>query len=118
MSATFNTNLFANYFASSSVNTVEEINAYEGADEAYRAQEKARQLKHEAEWGPCRHGEWDSEQRIRNERGKFGDQLEDDQWVENKVTSVMEKPVKEQKDKCDIIEINARMFEVREFYLD
>ena len=59
MSATFNTNLFANYFASSSVNTVEEINAYAGAEEAYREQERIRQLKHEAEWGPCRNGEWD-----------------------------------------------------------
>lgn len=44
MSATFNTNLFANYFASSSVNTVEEINAYEGADEAYQEQEKIRKM--------------------------------------------------------------------------
>ena len=27
-------------------------------------------------------------------------------------------PVKDTDDKCDVIEINARMFEVREFYLD
>ena len=35
MSATFNTNLFANYFAFSSVQTVESVNAYAGAEEAY-----------------------------------------------------------------------------------
>ena len=35
MSATFNTNLFANYFALSSVQTVESVNAYAGAEEAY-----------------------------------------------------------------------------------
>ena len=27
-------------------------------------------------------------------------------------------PVNELNDRCDIIEINARMFEVKEFYLD
>ena len=42
MSATFNTNLFANYFASSSVQSVETINAYAGAEEAYREQERIR----------------------------------------------------------------------------
>ena len=31
---------------------------------------------------------------------------------------MMEMPVKETTDKCSIIEINARMYEVREFYLD
>ena len=36
MSATFNTNLFANYFASNSVETVESVNAYEGHDERYK----------------------------------------------------------------------------------
>ena len=30
----------------------------------------------------------------------------------------MEMPVKETSDKCDIIEINARMYEVRQYYLD
>ena len=31
---------------------------------------------------------------------------------------MMEMPVRETNDKCDIIEINARMYEVRSFYLD
>lgn len=42
MSATFNTNLFANYFAGSSVEKVESINAYAGAEEAYRVAEELR----------------------------------------------------------------------------
>lgn len=119
MSATFNTNLFANYFASSSVQTVESINAYAGAEEAYREQERVRQLKHEADWGPCKKGEWDSHQRILNERMGLGQKKTDeDEWVETRATNVMEMPVKETSDKCDIIEINARMYEVRQFYLD
>jgi hypothetical protein len=31
MSATFNTDLFANYFSKTSVQTIERMNAYEGA---------------------------------------------------------------------------------------
>ena len=38
--------------------------------------------------------------------------------METQATNVMEMPVKEKDDKCQIIEINARMFEVREYYLD
>ena len=40
MSATFNTNLFANYFANSSVQAVESVNAYAGAEEAYLEAER------------------------------------------------------------------------------
>ena len=118
MSATFNTNLFANYFAFSSVQTVESVNAYAGAEEAYQEAERLRKLKHDADWGPCKNGEWDSNRRMRNERTKFGEINEEDQWIETKATNVMQMPVKEAKDKCQLIEINARMYEVREFYLD
>ena len=61
---------------------------------------------------------------MHQEKTKFGeiggDELDDDedQWVEQKTTNVMEMPVKESDDKCDIIEINARMYEVRQYYLD
>ena len=55
---------------------------------------------------------------MRHEKSGFGEMTEEDQWVETKATSVMEMPVKETTDKCSIIEINARMYEVREFYLD
>jgi hypothetical protein len=55
---------------------------------------------------------------MRNERTKFGEINEEDQWIETKATNVMQMPVKEAKDKCQLIEINARMYEVREFYLD
>jgi hypothetical protein len=45
------------------------------------------------------------------------DQIDDDHWVDNRPSNIMQMPVKEASDKCDVIEINARMFEVREFYL-
>ena len=60
MSATFNTNLFANYFAMSAVSRVEQVNAYAGAEEAYREQDRQRQLKHEQEWHEAKEGEWDA----------------------------------------------------------
>lgn len=68
MSATFNTNLFANYFAMSSVQTVESVNAYAGAEEAYQKAEQIRKLKHEAEWGPCEDGAWDTTKRLKAEK--------------------------------------------------
>ena len=59
---------------------------------------------------------------MQQEKNRFGDQADndddEDQWVEQKPTNIMEMPVKEQNDKVDIIEINARMFEVRQYYLD
>ena len=124
MSATFNVNLFANYFADSSVNTVEDADAYKGAEARLLEQERQKQIQHASEWGPCQSGKWNSAKRIRAERTKFGQGMAEnedaggDQWIETKATSVMEMPVKESQDKCDVIEINARMYEVREFYLD
>lgn len=97
MSATFNVNLFANYFASSSVSTVEDIDAYKGAEERYLELENQRKKLKAAEWGPCKSGEWNSELRLRAERTKFGQAAVDggDQWIETKAQSVMEMPVKE-----------------------
>ena len=60
MSATFNTNLFANYFAKSSVTTIEHFKSYEGAEELYKKQEIDRKRKQESEWGPCKAGAWDT----------------------------------------------------------
>ena len=43
---------------------------------------------------------------------------DDDQWVETKPSDLNLLPVKKVEDPVDIIEINARMFAVQEFYLD
>ena len=45
MSATFNTNLFANYFSRSSIAQIEEIEVYKGAAEKQRLEEEERNLK-------------------------------------------------------------------------
>jgi len=45
--------------------------------------------------------------------------MQDDEWVES--TEIHNKnvmPIERQKDPADVIEINARLFEVKEFYLD
>ena len=42
MSATFNVNLFANYFAGSSVSSVEKVNAYSGVEEKLKEQERQK----------------------------------------------------------------------------
>lgn len=39
MSATFNVNLFANYFAGSSVQNIEQVNAYSGVEESLKQKE-------------------------------------------------------------------------------
>ena len=42
MSATFNTSLFANYFAKSSIENVESMEVYVGVEERYRKEEAER----------------------------------------------------------------------------
>ena len=46
-------------------------------------------------------------------------QLADDEWVES--TDVINRnvmPIEKQNDPAEVIEINARLFEVKEFYLE
>lgn len=69
------------------------------------------------EWGPCKEGEWNADSRAKMEQSLKRDQTDEDHWIDSRPTNVMQMPVKDVDDKCDIIEINARMFEVREFYL-
>ena len=53
MSATFNFELFANYFGKSSVQGVEQINSYEGAQQKYD-KEEAERLRKLEEWNKQR----------------------------------------------------------------
>ena len=42
--------------------------------------------------------------------------MEDDEWVETK--PVVKNPIKKAVDPADVIEINARCYAVKDFYLD
>jgi len=43
---------------------------------------------------------------------------DEDEWVEEKDDHGRNNPVKKSNDPADIIEINARLFKVTEFYID
>ena len=118
MSATFNTGLFSNYFSKISVSSVESINAYAGTEEAYKEAERQRKLKEAEDWGPCKLGEWDAAARRQAEINLKKKNEQEDEWIENKPNSVMGMPVKKTLDPAEIIEINAKIYEIKEFYLD
>lgn len=59
MSATFNTELFSNYFSRSSIANIEKIQVYEGVEEKYRKEELERNIKMQSEWGAADPGAWD-----------------------------------------------------------
>ena len=60
MSATFNYELFANYFSKSSVKSVDGINVYEGRKEMYEKEEEERKKRESSGWGPANSTNWDS----------------------------------------------------------
>lgn len=108
MSATFNFELFANYFGKSSVQGIEQINAYEGAQLKYDKEEAEKKKREDEQWSKA------------NSNNRFGLSTkvdeEEDQWIETK--QVNKNPVKKALDPADVIEINARCFTVKDFYLD
>ncbi|CDW71563.1 nucleic acid helicase [Stylonychia lemnae] len=113
MSATFNIELFTNYFSKSSIKSIEEMKVYVGVEEMMRQQEEEKKQKLERQWGPCKQEDW-------NNPAKYLEaQMQEDEWVE--ATEIHNKnvmPIEKQQDPADVIEINARLFEVKEFYLD
>jgi hypothetical protein len=43
---------------------------------------------------------------------------DDDEWVEEKQDPGRRNPIKQTNDPADIVEINARLYKVTEFYID
>jgi hypothetical protein len=109
MSATFNTELFANYFSPKSIAGVELIESYKGCEEMYKQKEAERKANLAKDWGP---------NGGKHKLDKNKNDSDDDQWVETKPSDLNVLPVKKVEDPVDIVEINARMFAVQEFYLD
>jgi HrpA-like RNA helicase len=109
MSATFNYDLFANYFSRKSVESIESHSVYVGAQEQYDKEEKERQHRQEHGWGAANSEDW-----TRKTTAAMED--DDDEWVEKK--PVEKAPVKKADDPADVVVINARCFKVEELYLD
>ena len=126
MSATFNTTLFANYFSKSSVAAVESMEVYVGVEEKYRKEEAARRLKLEREWGPKPSQPQSQVQDSKpGEEAEFAAAIEDeegkdddDEWIEEKRDPGSCMPVETTNDPAEVVEINARLFKVTEFYID
>ncbi len=117
MSATFNIELFANYFSKLSISQIEQKAVYVGIEEKMRKDEEDKKDKLALAWGPCKNeNQW-------NDNGgqsvHGGGQDDDDQWTDDhqmQVKNVM--PVEKMNDPADVIEINFRLFQVEELYVD
>lgn len=51
MSATFNTELFSNYFSKTSIREIEKVNTYENAVEEHKKEEEEKTRKYNQVWG-------------------------------------------------------------------
>jgi HrpA-like RNA helicase len=122
MSATFNVELFSNYFAKKSVEGVETVDAYKGVEERYAMEAKQQAERMKTQWGPASHDAW-SKPNQKQEAVKVENKLavkddDDDEWVNTDKPTFNVMPVQKAEDPCEIVEINARLFQVKEFYLD
>jgi hypothetical protein len=123
MSATFNIELFANYFSRSSVKEIEALKVYVGIEEKLKQEEEEKQRKLAETWGPKKA---DQDWALAGKKA-LGDQKmeegqpedEEDQWVDN--AALLKKnvmPIEKRNDPADVIEINSRLFHVEEMYID
>jgi HrpA-like RNA helicase len=117
MSATFNIELFANYFSKSSIKEIEGMQVYVGIEDKMKREEEERKEKLAKSWGPCKSEQaWNQPS---NEQGQAMAVEEDDQWVDN--AEMIKKnmmPVERRKDPADVVEINFRLFHVEDMYID
>lgn len=116
MSATFNTNLFANYFSKKSIQEIEDVKVYVGVEEQYKKQEEAREKKLRQEWGQG-NGTWNGND-WKVEKKSDSQMQDEDEWIEEKRDNRHAMPVKKAIDPAEVVEISARMFKVTEFYID
>jgi HrpA-like RNA helicase len=105
MSATFNYELFANYFSKSSITNIEHLEVYVGAQAQYDKEEEEKKRREETGWGPASSTDWTSKQ-----------EEDEDQWVVTR--PIVSMPVRKAEDPADVVVINARCFKVTEFYID
>jgi HrpA-like RNA helicase len=58
MSATFNIELFSNYFSKTAIKEIEAMKVYVGIEEIMKKQEEEKRMKLEMQWGPCKNEDW------------------------------------------------------------
>ena len=58
MSATFNIELFSNYFSKTSIIDVEKYDNYLGIEDRMRREEEEKSDKEAQIWGPCKPEQW------------------------------------------------------------
>lgn len=115
MSATFNTELFANYFASCSIKNVENVKVYVGVEEQYEKEERERNLKLSKDWGRAEPQAWDKLARQAEYKTSNSDNSDDDaeEWIDDKKDQRCQpNPVKRARDPADIVNINERNYRV------
>lgn len=122
MSATFNVELFSNYFSKKAVELVETVQTYEGVEERYALEAKQHAEKVHSDWGPAKPEAWmkpiKKEEKVKLETKVAANGDSDDEWVTTQKPAFNVMPVKKAEDPCEVVEINARMYHVRDFYLD
>ena len=119
MSATFNTELFTNYFSKSSIAGVERVDAYKGVAERYKRMEQEKKDRLAAIWGPAKQSDWEYHTNAQPKSNKPSVSVkDDDEWVEDRGQHRHVMPVAQSDDPAEIVEINARPFKVTEFYID
>lgn len=118
MSATFNIELFANYFSKSSIREIEQLMVYVGVEDKIRQEKEERERKLAQVWRPWDKGQdWAAKQSLEDQSMKevYGE----DEWVENSALAHMNQlPVERRDDPASVVEINARMYPVEELYID
>lgn len=83
MSATFNTELFANYFAKLSIKNVEKVKVYEGVEEQYEKEERERNLELTKVWGKADPNAWDNigKNNLKKTESDHSSCEEEDEWI-------------------------------------
>ena len=85
MSATFNTELFTNYFSKSSITGVERVDAYKGVAERYKRMEQEKKDRLAAIWGPAKQSDWEYHTNAQPKSNKPSVSVkDDDEWVEDR----------------------------------
>ena len=119
MSATFNIELFANYFSKSSIRDIEAVQVYVGIEEKLKREAEEKKNKLAVGWGPCKQEAWDNTAKKGDQAMASSDDTAEDAWVENEdISKKNVMPIEKKSDPAVVIEINARLFKVDEEYID
>lgn len=111
MSATFNTDLFKNYYSMKEIQGIEKDMAYVGVKEKYEREAAEKIRKMEEAWGGFKGKKMDWGAAPKKEESS------DDEWVENN-QKVAEFKFKNSLDPCEVVRIDARPFNVKAFHID